>query len=102
MKVAAPPYSPPVENPWIIRRTMRPMGARIPMETYPGRMPTQKVAAAMRRIVVARTFRRPSRSPSGPQTIPPSGRMRNDTAKTRRLPRVDAVSFSLGKNASPM
>jgi hypothetical protein len=30
MKVAAPPYSPPVEKPWIMRSRMSPIGARIP------------------------------------------------------------------------
>jgi hypothetical protein len=54
------------------------------------------------RMVVANTFCRPSRSPSGPQTIPPSGLIRNDTANTSRLPSVEAAWFSLGKNASPM
>ena len=32
MKVAAPPYSPPVEKPWIIRRRISRIGAQMPME----------------------------------------------------------------------
>jgi hypothetical protein len=32
MNVAAPPYCPPVEKPWIMRSTISPIGARIPMD----------------------------------------------------------------------
>lgn len=40
-----------------------------------------KVPIAIVRIVMASTRRRPIRSPSGPKTRPPSGRMTNATAK---------------------
>lgn len=32
MKVAAPPYSPPVEKPWIMRRITSRTGAQKPIE----------------------------------------------------------------------
>jgi hypothetical protein len=82
MKVAAPPYSPPVEKPWISRATISSAGAQKPIVEYDGIRPTQNVAPDISRIVIASTRRRPTRSPSGPQTSPPSGRTRNDTAKT--------------------
>jgi hypothetical protein len=53
-------------------------------------------------IVAARIARRPTRSPSGPQTRLPSGRMTKETAKTARLLSVDAVGLWLGKNAWPI
>ncbi|MDA4086802.1 hypothetical protein MHAS44199_14080 [Mycolicibacterium hassiacum DSM 44199] len=57
------------------------------------------MAPAISRMVSASTRRRPSRSPSGPQTNPPSGRTRNDTAKVIRASRV-AVGPSPGKIAA--
>src|SRR3546814_5707665 len=83
MKVAAPPYSPPVENPWIIRSAISSAGAQKPMLSYEGIRPTQKVAPAISNMVKASTDLRPMRSPSGPQNSPPSGRMRKEMAKVR-------------------
>src|SRR3546814_7479236 len=81
MKVAAPPYSPPVENPWIIRSAISSAGAQKPMLSYEGIRPTQKVAPAISNMVKASTDLRPMRSPSGPQNSPPSDRMRKEMAK---------------------
>jgi hypothetical protein len=46
------------------------------------------VAPDISKIVMARICFRPSRSPSGPQTRPPSGRIRNDTAKIPKVIRT--------------
>jgi len=34
--------------------------------------------------------------------MPPSGRIRKDTANTSKLPKVDAVGLVLGKKVLPM
>ena len=101
MKVAAPPYSPPVEKPWIIRSRTSRIGAHIPIVSYDGTRPTSSVAPDIIRIVIASTCLRPSRSPSGPQTSPPSGRTRNETANVISASRV-WLSVSPGKIAAEM
>ncbi len=58
----------------------------------------QNVAAAIMMIVVASTALRPSLSPSGPSTRPPSGRNTNDTANTSSVAAVPAS----GKNCAVM
>src|SRR3546814_13487027 len=94
MKVAAPPYSPPVENPWIIRSAISSAGAQKPMLSYEGIRTTQKVAPAISNMVKASTDLRPMRSPSGPQNSPPSGRMRKEMAKV-------ASEYSTACSVSP-
>jgi hypothetical protein len=98
MNVAAPPYSPPAEKPWTTRSRMSRAGAQTPSVAWLGSRPMQNVAPAIIRIVVASTALRPTLSPSGPSTTPPSGRNRNDTAKTES---VAAVPM-LGKNCAVM
>src|SRR3546814_8065675 len=53
MKVAAPPYSPPVENPCTSRKTMSRIGAHPPMLSYDGTSPMQSVAPAIINMVSA-------------------------------------------------
>ena len=74
MKVAAPPYSPPVEKPCRRRASSSRIGAQMPMVAYEGMRPMASVPAAIRIIVMASTFCRPMRSPSGPKNAPPIGR----------------------------
>ena len=94
MKVAAPPYSPPVEKPCTARSRISRIGAAIPMVSTEGIRPMQKVAPAMRMIVSARMRLRPRRSPSGPQNKPPRGRTRNENAKVLS---ARMVPYSPGK-----
>src|SRR3954453_24143675 len=56
MKVVAPPYSPPVENPCTIRATTSRMGDQTPIELYDGISPIQRVPMAIMIMVTARTF----------------------------------------------
>src|SRR3546814_347673 len=88
MNVAAPPYSPPVENPWIRRSTMRNAGAQNPTLSKEGIRPTASVAPDISNIVSASTDFRPNRSPSGPQNNPPNGRTRKDIANVASANRV--------------
>src|SRR3546814_1922081 len=88
MNVDAPPYSPPVENPWIRRSTMRNAGAQNPTLSKEGIRPTASVAPDISNIVSASTAFRPNRSPSGPQNNPPTGRQRKDIANDARPNRV--------------
>ncbi len=101
MKVAAPPYSPPVENPWVMRNSTSSRGAQNPIDSYDGTAPSRTVEPPINRMVSARIWRRPNRSPSGPHTKPPSGRMTKETAKTPSVSSV-ADSRSPGKNESAM
>jgi hypothetical protein len=90
-----------VEKPWIIRSSTSRIGAHRPIESYDGTRPTHSVAPDISRIVIARTCLRPRRSPSGPQTRPPSGRTRNETANVISASSV-ALSASPGKIAAEM
>ena len=58
----------------------------------------QNVAPAISRIVVASTPFRPTLSPRGPSTMPPSGRNTNDTANTASV----AAKPIFGKNWAVM
>jgi hypothetical protein len=60
------------------------------------------VPTAIMIIVRASTFLRPMRSPMGPKTMPPSGRIRKATAKVAKEDSSCAVSFPEGKNTWPM
>ncbi len=51
---------------------------------------------------IANTRLRPIRSPSGPKKNPPSGRMKNATAKTANVLSSAAVPLTDGKNLSAM
>lgn len=102
MKVEAPPYSPPVEKPCTSRKRISSSGAQKPIEAYEGIRPMQKVPSAIRIIVSARTFLRPSRSPIGPKNMPPSGRTRKATAKVANEESSCTVSFPDGKKTWPM
>ena len=73
------------------------IGAPTPMAEWLGSKPMRPVAAAMSRMVMASTDLRPMRSPSGPQTMPPTGRRMNEIANPSRVPRVPS---SPGKKAS--
>lgn len=55
MNVAAPPYSPPVENPCTSRATISRIGAHMPIVAYVGSTPIAAVEHAIRMIVVAST-----------------------------------------------
>lgn len=101
MKVEAPAYSPPVEKPWTRRAARRSSGAPTPIEAYDGIRPMAKVPAAIMIMVTARTFWRPTRSPSGPKTSPPSGRTRKAAAKAPNVDRSWAVGFPDGKKTLP-
>ncbi len=102
MKVEAPPYSPPVEKPWIMRKTISRIGAHRPMLAYEGIRPMHRVPAAIMIMVRARTFLRPTRSPRGPKNAPPMGRTRKATAKVAKEDSRLAVSLPPGKNTLPM
>lgn len=81
MKVAAPPYSPPVEKPCTMRSRTSRTGAQSSIWSKVDRMPMANVATDINTMVAARIVFRPSRSPSGPQTSPPRGRTRKEIAK---------------------
>ncbi|CAM5636657.1 hypothetical protein SFUMM280S_11520 [Streptomyces fumanus] len=60
-----------------------------------------KVPAAIMIMVVASTFCRPMRSPSGPKTRPPSGRTTNAAAKVANEEMSWAPGEAPGKNTLP-
>jgi len=60
------------------------------------------VEAAINRMTMASTRCRPTRSPSGPNTNPPSGRMKNAAAKIAKVFSRAAVSFPDGKKLAAM
>lgn len=101
MKVDAPPYSPPVEKPWIRRKKISRAGAQRPIEAWDGMTPMAKVPTAIMIMVRARTFLRPIRSPMGPKNIPPSGRTRKATAKVANEESSWVVLFPDGKKTCP-
>lgn len=101
MKVEAPAYSPPVEKPWTSRAASSSRGAPTPIVAYDGIRPIAKVPAAIMIMVRARTFWRPTRSPSGPKTMPPSGRTRKAAAKAPKVDSNCAVGLPEGKKTLP-
>ena len=101
MNVAAPPYSPPVEKPWMSRSNSSRAGAAMPIWLYVGSTPIRNVQADITRIVNASTFCRPMRSPIGPRMMPPNGRIRKPAANRPSEASVVACT-SPGKNALPM
>ena len=60
-------------------------GAATPIAPWPGTRPSSSVAAAMSTTVAERTRVRPIRSPSGPKTRPPRGRMTKAAANAPRV-----------------
>ena len=60
-----------------------------------------KVPAAIMIMVTASTFWRPMRSPSGPKTMPPSGRTRKAAAKAPNVDSSWAVGLPDGKKTLP-
>lgn len=52
-------------------------------------------------MVVDSTRRRPIRSPSGPNTSPPSGRTRKATAKVANVETTWVAGLSAGKKTLP-
>src|SRR3546814_1741224 len=95
MNGAAPPYSPPVENPWIRRSTMRNAGAQNPTLSKEGIRPTASVAPDISNIVSASTDFRPNRSPSGPQN-----RSEEHTSELQSLMRISYAVFCLKKKTN--
>lgn len=67
-----------------------------------GMQPMANVPSAISTIVVASTLLRPIRSASGPNTNPPSGRIRNATANSPNVAIVPTVSESPEKNTLRM
>ena len=88
MNVAAPPYSPPVENPWTTRSAINRIGAHTPATACVGSSPMRAVAPEMSKMVMASTAFRPIRSPIGPQIMPPSGRSTKEIANPSIVPMV--------------
>lgn len=101
MKVDAPPYSPPVEKPWTMRKRISRAGAHRPIASYEGMSPIANVPTAIMIMVSARIRLRPRRSPIGPKNIPPSGRTRKATAKAANEDSNCVVSFPDGKKTCP-
>jgi len=66
-----------------------------------GSRPTAKVLTAMRIMVTASTFCRPTRSPSGPNTNPPSGRTTKAAAKVANVDTSWVPEEPEGKNTLP-
>lgn len=62
----------------------------------------EKVPRAIMIMVVASTFCRPTRSPSGPKTRPPSGRTTKAAAKVAKEEMTWAAGEAPGKNTFPM
>ena len=60
------------------------------------------VAPDISRMTSASTRCRPIRSPSGPKTKPPSGRIKNAAAKIAKVLSSAAVSFPEGKKFAAM
>ncbi len=103
MNVVAPPYSPPVEKPCTMRATTSRIGDQTPMLAYEGIRPMQSVPIAIMIMVTARTFCRPMRSPSGPKTRPPRGRMRKAAVNAPKVPISRTPGDTVGgKNTSAM
>lgn len=67
-----------------------------------GRRPIARLAAAIINMVTMRTHLRPRTSAMRPNTIPPSGRMRNPTAKTAKVASSADTGFSLLNIAAAM
>jgi hypothetical protein len=72
------------------------------MAACEGMRPMAKVPTAIMIMVRARMALRPTLSPSGPKTMPPTGRTRKATAKVANEPSSWAVSFPEGKKTFPM
>ena len=66
------------------RRTIRMIGAAMPMVAALGRTPTMNVDRPMIRIVIRKVYLRPTRSPMRPKTRAPNGRTMNPAAKASR------------------
>src|SRR3546814_15705643 len=109
MNVAAPPYSPPVENPWIRRSTMRNAGAQNPTLSKEGIRPTASVAPDISTNVSASTDFRPNRSPSGPPNNQPNVRTTKVISKVARahrytgpaVPGTQAAAQHVGEMSKP-
>jgi hypothetical protein len=67
------------------------------MEAWPGSSPMPAVAAAISTMTTTRTWRRPTRSPSRPNTIAPTGRARKAVANTAKLADRPATGSAPGK-----
>ena len=72
----AAPNSPPAEKPWIRRPRIRPIGARMPMASYPGMKAITAVPSTINRMVSIKPFFMPLRSAYEPRIKPPNGRIR--------------------------
>ncbi|MDQ0718047.1 hypothetical protein QFZ55_007499 [Streptomyces luteogriseus] len=102
MNVEAPPYSPPVEKPCTSRKKISRAGAHRPITACEGTSPMAKVPTAIMIMVRERMRLRPTLSPSGPKTMPPSGRTRKATANVAKEPSNWAVSLPEGKKTLPI
>jgi hypothetical protein len=96
-KAVAPAASPPTESPWAARNTTSSTGASTPMAACPGSSPMPAVAAAISTMTVTSTWRRPTRSPSRPNSTAPTGRARNAVANTAKLADSPAIGSAPGK-----
>lgn len=101
-KVLAPAYSPDAEKPCTMRSSNRPIGARMPTISWEGRQPIRKDDPDMMRIDQDSAHRRPLRSPSEPQMMPPMGRRMNDSAKIAKVCSIAVVLLAWGKKTTAM
>ncbi len=80
MTETAPPNSPPADSPCRIRSSVRSHGAAAPIEAYVGSRPIIAVAPVIRQTTRTSAGRRPTRSPSRPNTAAPTGRKKKARA----------------------
>ena len=101
MYTKEPTSWPPTDSPCSRRTAVSSTGAHTPAVSYVGRHPSRNVGSAISRIDTVSAFLRPVRSPTCPNSTPPTGRMKNAPAKTPNAPSSDAVLDSAGKNSDP-
>ena len=94
----APPYEPPRQSPWIMRRQNRMIAALKPICSKVGIKPIAPVPSAMPTSVKMKVYLRPTRSPSQPNTKAPNGRTRNPAVNSAIVLSRAATWWLFSKN----
>src|SRR5688572_2164221 len=95
-------YSPPTASPWSRRNSSSRTGAASPIVSAPGSTPMKKDGNAMARTDQISACFRPNRSPTQPNSAPPTGRITNPAAKVPNAASNEAVGFPAGKKCAPI
>ena len=98
----AGPTSPPSAKPCSKRKITTSTGAAQPMFSKDGVSTIPRIEKPISPKQNSIAGLRPMRSPKGPITMPPSGRVRNPTPKTNRVCSRLVVESWLGKNTAPI